>query len=194
MRAYRTGSFMAIIYTLGVGRTTEVEFISRLQVIEKRLRRSLWLVDIRRYNSRSRNGKWCWQAGDREDFGLVKTIALLPEQVGAVTYSREPGLANHGSGNVVGLEQYRQKLLFARGEPLSATSIAISRVLYYLRKHSDKAFILLCTERAAFKYRLSKGSRKVLSSKPNCHRIILADELVNTLYRRWDQEWSIEHL
>ena len=168
-------------YTMGYGITTKEDFLFRLKCISKTLGMSLSLVDIRQFESKSRNGEWCYQGGNRADTGLSKTVAQskLP-----VEYHTASGLANGYPGTKAGLEQYRQYLKGSRRLPstLAARNFIKLRVLirFTYLGNIQKAIILLCSERKPFK----------TAKTPNCHRIILAEELLEDL----GDGWEVEHL
>lgn len=168
-------------WTMGYGVTTKVAFLDRLRGISNFLDLPLSLVDIRVYASKSRNGQWCWQGGIQTHVGLYKTIA---ESKLPVEYYRLPSLANEYPGTKAGLEKYREDLQYCFSEyqmgfPVTVVTEDFMQLKERIRL-AYKAIILLCTERKPFKE----------SGIPNCHRVILAEELLRIL----GDGWEVEHL
>ncbi len=149
---------MAKFWTIGIGLTTETDFMHRLfQLRLSVIPKQVQVIDIRRKDSRSRNGSWCYQR-------------LLCKY-------KEPDLANHFGSRISDLYRYSDYLKWGDGE-LPAPEAALNRVLNYIKK-DDRAVVLVCSCGKAFKKN---------GMSWNCHRVPLALELLKDLDDDWEVE------
>lgn len=188
--------------TLGYGRTAMKAFRLRLLNVEKEYGKKLFIVDVRRCDSESRNGEWCKHPGDDTQaayrtIGMAKTMGEATQDV---MYTTEPLLANYKYRNTkTGLEKYRNDLrqdvtaerdtgyglkYFLVGQP----KVAFNRLLKGIRdlQHRNIIFVLMCSERKPYKTYKTKDGVIKISAIPNCHRIILAQELLDHLGGGWE--------
>lgn len=167
----RIGVEMNQILTVGYGRDTKEGFQDRLRLLNTS---PCVIVDVRKENSGSRNGKWaCW---DPE--GMGATVGEI-----GVQYVSMPGLANKHGNTREGLLRYEAELLpqGALCEPFN--------FLKYLIEKGGAAYCLLCAERKPFR-------RGHVIDRPNCHRVVLAERLLYELNLRSGSEvwWLATHL
>lgn len=183
------------LYTLGYGLTKEKDFIYRLCEIAKELGRPLAIIDVRKDECRSRNGKWCYHPGEESDIGIAKVIKQL-----GFFYTTEPSLANVFPNTKAGLRKYADLLTVAirsRKLIVSQMGMAINRLVGCGQGipllDQNYAVILMCAERKPYKDRVNKAGEWILSLTPNCHRVILADQLTWIFRTEFKEEWQIEH-
>jgi len=104
--------------------------------------------------------------------------------VGWLDILSEPRLANGFGNTKEGLEVYRhcleEGLLYAPDSKVRK-AVDIIRFKTDPRYHEDMVVVLLCAERKPF---------KANGKTPNCHRVVLAEELVREL----GDEWEVRHL
>lgn len=164
-----------VIYTLGYSRTTEREFRIRTWEIYEEIDAQLKLIDIRRLDSRSRNGKWCYQGkhvdGLTPDYGMEITAMLC----GWLDILSLPELANDFGGTKAGLEGYKEWLSTQIEDPYSLEAEAIGKLVtdakraMLMKTMQEYVLVLLCSEK----------------SYKGCHRVPLADILVEVLGEGW---------
>ena len=158
-----------ILYTLGYGllEGTHAErkraFQDRLKGIQEEIGLPVVVVDIRKIGSSSRNGKWCDQS-PHNGVGLWETLEEIE-----IPYSDQSVFANHYGHTQRGFAEYRRSIT-SRNDYLFQYEINSGYI----------AHLLLCAERKPFKP----------SGAPNCHRVVLAEELV----KRMGMGWEVWHL
>lgn len=168
---------MNAIYTLGYGllkgphAERKLAFQKRLRKIQDEIGKPLEIVDIRRDGARSRNGHWFDQG--RGGHGMAHLI----EMTGWV-YLKCPDLANIFKSTNSGMRAYRWRLQHW------ADDLCVRQDFQRVAKkclYGRGAVMLLCAERDALKPN---------GHTPNCHRVILAEELLNYL----GDDWKVIHL
>lgn len=178
-----------IIYTCGYGiiQGTRDEkrrkFRDRLACIQRGIGKHLFVVDIRKAGCGSRNGPYFSQ-GD----GMLQTVRTLSGKTGQglkeiIIYVSEPHLANEYGRSRKALRAYAWRLELATeylDGDLSDMGAAFDYVAR-LAKTYDRAVFLMCGCKEAFKKN---------GTIPNCHRVPLADVLLNEL----GEGWSVCHL
>lgn len=159
------------LYTMGTGVlkgshiARKLAFQDRLKGIRKEIGLGLIVADIRQILSKSRNGKWCYQSPTNQA-GMWQTL----EEIG-IPYWDLSILANHHGNTKKGFAEYRFGL---------TTCAIMHDLLAEMITAFWQDYVLLCSERQPFKP----------SGAPNCHRVILAEELL----KRLGEAWEIVHL
>jgi hypothetical protein len=180
---------MGSIYTVGYGLLTgsheerKVSFQKRLEYIQRGIGKRLFVVDIRKAGSGSRNGPHFSQGID-----MVQMVRKLSGDGGkkleeTITYIGEPDLANEYGGCLRALRAYSHRLKLAV-DYMDGDLSGMSAAFFYmvsLAKKQDCAVLLMCGCKDAFKKN---------GTTPNCHRVPLADALVGEL----GDGWSVVHL
>lgn len=164
------------ILTIGTGRTTERDFHNRILAILNDGYEPLTIVDIRRRDSRSRNRKWCYQGSDM--LGKSLQSGILEER--SLVYEIRHELSNPFGRDLM---SYREAILDLSGMWEDVVFLADD----ILKGREHRTYCLLCSERRPF-----KPGKEAVEQKPNCHRIILADTLLEML-KRYNKEWEVFH-
>jgi len=151
------------IFTMGYGRTSREAFQERLLCLHEEVDKRILVIDIRKEGSRSRNGKWC------HSVELSRTVYELGTGYGCWTHTL---LVNQHGNTKAGLEEYRSHL---------RASLVMNDLLDNIYNNTHNCYVLLCAERKPF---------KTNDKTPNCHRVILAEELVKEL----GEDWEVKHL
>jgi len=175
---------MNSFYTLGYGRTTKLDFLVRLGEIQSELRKKLVLVDVRRNGCGSRNGVWCRHPGIERVTGLAGTIQDETEY----GYIAMPRLGNNYGSSQRGLRKYQKDLVDGISSGEGYIYLSVDRLCKTIQESSNRAYILLCSERYAFRGMKSgqfnaayESVDNTITQKPLCHRVILARELLKHL-------------
>lgn len=185
---------MGIIFTMGYGRTSKDEFVSRLMALRVHLSGPLdkiVIIDVRRGGSRSRNGRWAWQG-----YNMQQTA-----RIAGALYQPWPELANPFRPTKAGLEQYAACLVDTtrlcwlrqiRNEPAfwndqrlviaAAYTQLVVQILSWQRRGMTAC--LLCSER-----------RPTVppTGRPRCHRVPLAEEVARDA-GRLDVSLEVKHV
>lgn len=152
---------MNTLFTMGYGRTTKEAFQERLRCLSEEIDKGLMIVDIRKEWSKSRNGRWCYYGE------LSRTVY----DVNRCRCNSQPSLANYYGYTKPGFAKYRESL---------QASIVMNDLLDNIY-NTNNCYVLVCAEREPF---------RANGTTPNCHRVILAEELVKEL----GDEWEVKHV
>lgn len=179
------------IWTLGYGilehthEERKVAFQERLGIISRGIGKPITLVDIRKEGSGSRNGIWFRQyvTKRKNQHNHSGMYALVAELDCNIAYWREPALANNFGQTKCQLELYENSL---EASLILADDLGKERAeaFYRVADHANtrvRAVVLMCGCKQAFK---KNGTTW------NCHRVPLANALVEIL----GNGWSICHL
>ena len=164
---------MGKLYTMGCGilKGTHKE---RKEAFQKRICEidtggiGMRFVDIRKYKCGSRNGQ-----AFSEGTGMCD---LINEIWPAATYISLPCLCNAFGSTQAALQKYAAEF---RHDPNA--ELEFNLLLKWIRE-GDRAIVLLCSERKAFKPN---------GTSWNCHRVPLALELLTDLGEAWGE---VKHL
>lgn len=176
---------MRKLYDIGIGRRNQGEFLYALGQIFYWLKsaQKLVVVDVRRKDCRSRNGKWAWQGE------IGETIGRYFGQKRGVEYMSIPELSkrNNGRSKVV-MDKFLRDITGTGNPPIDnladVRGMAYSELLERIAE-SDDTFCLLCS--CGKPYFVRNG---VKTDRPYCHRTILANQLVADL----GDGWGVVHI
>lgn len=155
---------MKRLMTIGYGNSSPEKFLARLKDAGVAV-----VLDVRRKGSKSWNGKY----NQGNSMGSL-LWGDMNKEIPEIEYGTWPSLANKFDE----LWAYQRWL---QSKPTSTSSAAgfLSELQYKIKKNKDSAYCLLCAERDAYK-----------DGKVNCHRVYVADALVELL----GSEWEVKHL
>jgi len=173
------------IYTIGYGLTTEEAFIQRLK--DAFPDGDAMIIDIRKKGSGSRNkGTWAnWGAP------MISTIWGSGNQAEFF-----PELANPHGNTKAGLEKYGNEL--HTGFRRKYVDILVSDMV----EHPETQYCLLCCERKPYTgkftpssaYKAKYGGWESWTGRPNCHRILVAREIISRMRIDYKLEWFMKNL
>ena len=167
-----------MLYTIGYGgtwtkRITKTEFQERLWLFQEEVGKRLAIVDIRKLNSKSLNGKWFYHSGHYQFGGMCQLVYDMGRRN---MYFDAHVLSNSFNGSVAGLKSYRWWIKHCS----PPYEVKIFQQVLRLIDSEDYAVILLCAELKPFNK----------SGSPRCHRIPLGLELLEML----GDGWEVKHL
>ncbi len=172
-----------VLYSAGYGIITGTrdekrdKFVKRLQYIQRGIGKPLTIVDIRTWGSGSRNGPLFAQPKGDSISGMRRLAGLCNYDEYSVDYVAESDLCNRYGGALWQLRAYRGNISTRLCFPGSPDLVreAFERVSAAALK-GERAVILLCGCKNAFK---PNGTTW------NCHRVPLAELLVEILGDGW---------
>jgi len=158
------------IFTIGYGLATKEEFQGRFSEIPKA---DLTVVDVRKFDSKSRNGRWAYQGWE--------AMGITLKEIG-ISYTECSELANVYGSTARGLDEYRSQIM-----PGGDLGREFMYLLHELATDTAQ-YCLLCAERKP--YRPGR-----IAIRPNCHRVVLAKRLCTELNSFAGRDaWAEVHL
>jgi len=150
------------LLTIGYGSTTKEDFQKRISELKEK-HHVYCVVDIRKENSKSRNGRWCWW-GVRHEESMYGTLYEI-----GVEYETWPAMCNPFGNSVEGFRKYANRL--ERDREIQESLLNLTDLIYDSLLNG-LVVCLLCAERKPFKK----------SGRANCHRVLLIKEINLSLF------------